>query len=193
MKMIRILLSLVVWVSAASFLSSCESSKIAYGNSYYFKQTPKKIAARETKEQDLVASIEKESADVLSVDEKVKESLGHVVTLARENEELKSTLRTEKRELSHPEKKLIKQERRENKRAMRKELKTLIKEYRAAPKEVKESFSLEEEEVTGYLRTGIILSIVGLLLMILGGGSVLGVIGVIALVAGLVFILIDLI
>lgn len=191
MKMIRILLSLVVWVSAASFLSSCESSKIAYGNSYYFKQTPKKIADRETKEQDLVASIEKESADVLSVDEKVKESLGHVITLARENEELKSTLRTEKLELSRPEKKLIKQERRENKREMRKELKTLIKEYRAAPKEVKESFS--SEEVTGYLRTGIILGVVGLLLMILGSGSVLGVIGVIALVAGLVFILIDVI
>lgn len=189
MKMTKFLLLFAISVMAASFLSSCESSKIAYGNSYYFKQTPKKIAPTQTQEKELVASIEKESTEVVPVDDQVKRSVSQLATLAKEKAELTSALRSEKHELTPSEKKSIRQDRRENKRAMRKELKTLVKEYRSSPEEFKESFSLKE--VTGNLRTGIIIGGVGLILMIIGGYSVLYIIGSVLLVVGLVLILID--
>lgn len=182
-------LVLILTTCTAAVLSSCESSKIAFGNSYYFKQTPKQVAVKNSPEEEVVATIGKVSPDVIKVDHQVKKSLAKLATLTNENIKLQSTLLSEREQLTRLEKKSIRQERKKNQREIRKELKTLRKEYRSAPEESKESFSLTE--VTGNLRTGIILGGAGLVLMIIGGYSILSTIGALLLVAGLVFILID--
>ncbi len=190
MNIFRLLLSLAVLALTVTFLASCESSKIAYGNSYYFKQTPKKInqpPAAAT--QEALASVAQNSPASLTTDEKVKQSYHKLVTLAEDQAKLTQTLRTEKKEMTRSEKKDLRQEKRANKREMRKELKTLIQEYRAAsPQDTKEALSAKA--VSGNLRTGIIIGAVGLILLIIGG-PVLYPVGAILLVVGLVFILID--
>lgn len=193
MKIVRHLLTLLILALLTSSLISCESSKIAYGNSFYFKQTPKKPSVPSTVpgEKKLVASIEENSPEIPSIDEKVAASLTHVAALAQANAEIKTSLQAEKKDLTRIEKKSLRQERRENKRAMRKELKKVVQEYRSAPESIQEKSSAKE--VTGNLRTGIILGAVGLILMLLGSGSLLAPIGLILLVAGLIFILIDVI
>lgn len=193
MKNFRYLLTLLTLALLTSSLVSCESSKIAYGNSYYFKQTPKKasVPLKAPEEKKLLASIEKELPEISSVDEKLTASLSHVVALVQANAEIKTSLQREKKELTRMEKKSLRQERRENKREMRKDLKKIVQEYHSSPEVVQGKSSAEQ--ITGNLRTGIILGAVGLILMLLGSGSMLAPIGLLLVVAGLVFILIDVI
>lgn len=192
MKIFNIVLSLVALALTASLLFSCESSKIAYGNSYYFKQSPKKLSStsKAPVADQLVASTEIKSPETSSVEEKINSSLTDVLALAKKHEKLENKIHLEKEALTRVERKSFRQERRENKREMRKELKKLVREYRSAPDAVKEKLS--NKEVTGNLRTGIIIGAVGLILLIIGG-PVLYPVGAILLVVGLVFILLDVI
>ena len=79
------------------------------------------------------------------------------------------------------------------------EKKQIRSDYRAAKKEYKVAVKSGDEikaaeaanRVTGYLRTGIILGAAGLVLLIIGGSQLVTAVGSILLIAGVVFILLD--
>ncbi len=177
---------------AAWGLSSCQSSKIAYGNSYYFKQTPKAVDAPAPKEKAMVASVQPQSVAPVSAEDKITQSAQRVAAMGETQATLKTSMKDEA--MSRAEKRSIKQEARVNKRQMRREMKTLVREYKAAPKAVQEKMA--EQAISGNTRTGLIVGIIGIVLLIVSGatgaGAVLYTIGSILVLAGLILILLDL-
>ncbi|MEK6477888.1 hypothetical protein WJR50_10150 [Catalinimonas sp. 4WD22] len=204
MKGTKITLSLSLSLIALVFFSSCESSKIAFGNSYYFKQTPKPVTQAEensaseatsTLAEEQVKSVEVPdktkvyaSTEAIAAEKSIKEKIEKVEKriervkalneLEQKNEESKVTL-------SKAYKKELRKEQRVEKRELKKEIKALAKEYKKAPEEVKEQMA-----VSGNTRTGIILGAAGLILLIIGG-PILWTLGTILVVVGLVLILLD--
>ncbi len=176
---------------AAWGMSSCQSSKIAYGNSYYFKQTPKAVDAPAPREKAMVASVQPESIAPTSAEERITRSAERVAAIAESQATLKASMKEES--VSRAEKKSLRQEARVNKREMRREMKTLVREYKAAPDAVQEKMA---EQVSGNTRTGLIVGIIGIVLLIVSGatgaGAVLYTIGSILVLVGLILILLDL-
>ncbi|MFP4094472.1 MAG: hypothetical protein ACLFUB_08315 [Cyclobacteriaceae bacterium] len=186
MKLLNLALSLILSAVAVALLSSCETSKIAYGNSYYFKQTPKAVVsnlAEAAAQETAVASIEKTvPATETDLAGKVERRIEQVKVM----EEQQAALVAAEKEVSKSERKAIEKELKAERKALKKEVKALVKEYKKSP----EKFE-KQDQVSGNTRTGIILGAVGLILVIIGGGSVLWTIGTILLVVGLVLILLD--
>ena len=188
MKLFTNLLSLCLMAGTLISFSSCETSKIAYGNAYYFKATPKPTASKEVapapQAEKLEANFNKKKEVLPDLEERiirVEEKFEDLQVVQRRLEEAKVA----SAELSRSEmRQIIKKEKAERK-ALRKEVKSLVKEYKQAPERLE-----QEEKVSGNTRTGIILGAIGLVLVLIGG-PVLYTIGAILLVVGLVLILLD--
>jgi len=81
---------------------------------------------------------------------------------------------------------------RAEKQQIRSDYRAAKKEYKAAVKSGDEIKAAEAaNNVSGYLRTGIILGAAGLVLLIIGGSQLVTAVGSILLIAGVVFILLD--
>ncbi|WPP51150.1 hypothetical protein [Catalinimonas niigatensis] len=202
MKRCNLILNLALLFSVVFFFSSCESSKIAFGNSYYFKQTPKKISkvqtaiekpSPETQQKSISAQAldSKDgyaSTEVMAAEKSIKEQIEKVEEKIKKMKTLEEE--EKKREINNitltkAEKKAFKKEKKAEQKELKKEIKVLAKEFKKAPEEVK-----KQQAVSGNTRTGIILGGVGLILLIIGG-PVLYTVGAILLVVGLVLILVD--
>lgn len=193
----------------ACIFSSCQSSKIAYGNSYYFKQTPKKIAPSQ-EVTDRVAAPEKVSSESISsadlqvsVASKIQkpEKVETMIETAQQqlaenleksgNEHLKKRVsRINKLAASAKDQDLTKKEVRAKRREIRKEIKLLAKEYRetAAPQREGGLDDLDKN-----LRLAIIFWGVGLILSIVTAATyvpALGIIAGLAWLAGSIFFII---
>ena len=155
--------------------TSCQSSKIAYGNSYYFKATPHET----TPVPDLYASTAPTPVAARSLSQP---DFSAAVPAAPS-----SGQPIEKNTMSR---KKIRQERRVHRKATRTQLKTWLKE---APVRVKEQV---KQQVEGFSRVGIIVGAAGLVMLLVGllagGNGFLVALGGILLGVGVVFILIDL-
>ena len=138
-----------LWITAcvvalAALFSGCQSSKIAYGNSYYFKQAPKAKATAQR--LDAVDKIVPNSAElyVSTQSEKLTQrdasallEQAQAQLLAevekRDNPALKeSALRFNETVNSMKGQEMTKKETRAKRKELRKELRTLAKEYKAA-------------------------------------------------------------
>ena len=191
---------LTTWALLCAFglvclFSSCQSSKVAYGNSQYFKQTPRKVAPPTARQEaNLKASLKKVAADAPEVAakmEEAREQLSEVVANS-ENTALRASVDRTK-QLAHEmkNKQLTRKEMRGKRKMLRQELRVLAKEFRTASPE-------QTQDLDQYLKTSLILVAAALLLSIIaavtvnaGGISVIfGVLGALAWVAALVFFII---
>ena len=186
----------VFFLSAAILFSSCQSSKIAYGNSYYFKQTPKSVekpSAEPAKESTLEASIEIEDISSEDVATKMEEARQQITTIVEEsnNSALKESVnRSQQLAKDLKSDQLTKKEIRGKRKQLRKEIKTLSKEFKnAAPDET--------NDLDRNLKLALILFGVALILSILagagGGASILWIFSSLAWIAGIVFLILWLI
>ena len=186
----------VFLLTVCTFFSSCQSSKIAFGNSYYFKQTPKpvtKTPATPVKESALEASITIEDVSNEDVKVKMEEAQQQIATLVEKSNNpalKKSVNRTQELAKEIKSDQLTKKEVRAKRKELRKEIKTLTKEFKNASPE-------EKNEIDRNLKLAIIFFGVALILSIIGGVSTVGalfwVLSSIAWIVGIVFFVIWLI
>ena len=191
---------LTTWALLCAFglvclFSSCQSSKVAYGNSQYFKQTPRPVAPPTAQEKaNLKASLEKMVADKPAVAarmEEARQQLSEVIA-KDENTALRASVdRTKQLAREMKSEQLTRKEVRGKRKELRQELRVLAKEFRTASPE-------QTQDLDQYLKTSLILVAAALLLSIIaavtvnaGGISVIfGVLGALAWVAALVFFII---
>jgi len=202
MKSIQITVSLAFSLCVLVLFSSCESSKVAFGNAYYFKQTPKSVAqapktdSAPLEKAEAIEILEHESSEEATEAFVSTENVAAVKSIEKKVEQVKEKMMKVKElqaeektaanvNLSKAEKKALKKERKAEQKELKKEIKALAKEYKSAPEEVK-----KQADVTGNLRTGIILGAAGLILLIIGT-PVLYAIGTVLVILGLVFVLLD--
>ena len=177
-------------VALAGLFSGCQSSKIAYGNSYYFKQTPKQLTVPEE-----VAPLSRElqvSREQLALVQRdpsalIEQAQQQLLTAVEktDNEQLKERASRMNRIADEMKgQTMTKKEARAKRKELRKELRGLAKEYRnMAPNET--------NDLDQNLKIALILLGVSLLFFILGAFiGVLGIIGLLALLASLVFFII---
>ncbi len=125
----------------AGLFSGCQSSKIAFGNSYYFKQSPKatnqtppSVDKLDPQGAELYASLEREvlvSRDAGALIEQAQQQLSIAVEKS-DNEQLKeraSRMNQLAGEMNGQE--LTKKETRAKRKELRQELRSLAKEYKA--------------------------------------------------------------
>lgn len=192
MKPITNLLGLFFMVSLLIVFSSCETSKVAYGNSYYFKATPKTNPVSEA--AAVATAPEADRLEVsISTGSEVPGDLGQRIKRLEEKtvkmeaaRQKPEDARASTAELSRSEQKALAKEEKAQRKALKKEVRSLVKEYKHAPEKLE-----EQARVSGNTRTGIILGAVGLVLVLVGGPTILYTIGAILLVIGLVLILLD--
>ena len=158
--------------------TSCQSSKIAYGNSYYFKATPRKTA----KAPELYASTAPVpiQSQPLSLKKSFAESVSPPSPIHQAEKQT-----------------LTRREARQARKAQRKAVRTQLKQWlkaaprKASPQEVR---AQAEQQVEGFSRAGIIVGAAGLVMLLVGvlaSGAFLVTLGGILLGIGLVLILID--
>lgn len=169
----------LVAVVGIAVCTSCQSSKIAYGNSYYFKATPRPTP----QVPDLYASTAPTPVASKSISQRsFSTTIPSPPLLApqpkKHQPEQQATTRRE-----------VRQERRAHRKAMRTQLKQWLKE---APADVKKQ---AKQQVDGFSRIGIIVGAAGLVMLLVGliagGNAFLVALGGILLGIGVVFILID--
>ena len=133
--------ALLCVVVLAGLFSGCQSSKIAFGNSYYFKQAPKtvkqdipSIDKLDTHGTDLYASLEREvlvERDASNLLKQAQQQL-QVAVDKSDNEQLKaSASRMSELAGEMNGQMLTKKETRAKRKELRKELRSLAKEYKA--------------------------------------------------------------
>ncbi len=169
---------LLFFVSAAlCMLSSCQSSKIAYGNSYYFKQTPRHVntAVHPVHSSDFQASVSDTYGELPTTT--VLPSAPSLINPSESETEKVSKKQT------ITEKKTLRKER----RAQRKEFRTAVKELFKA-----KDNKADQQEVTGLSKAAIIVAAAGAVMLVVGilaNGAFLTTLGGIFLAIGLVLIL----
>lgn len=191
---------------ATSLLTGCQSSKIAYGNSYYFKQTPKPVQKAQVSAATEATPIKEDtpkSTELLVANEEVLTSTKNVETLVEQAQQqmvelAEKTNNEALKEKAHEvnsistaikEGNLSKKEVRAKKKELRQEMRSLVKEYKALAPE-------DQKQMDSALRLSIILAGAGLLLLIIGGavagtgGGLLALLGLLALIGGLVALII---
>ena len=167
------LTKLIFLVSALLLLASCQSSKTAYGNSYYFKATPRPASASVAEvPNDLLVSAQPIATS--AVPAKQPEVLNKVIN---------NTIQTEKNASTRKER-----------RAVRKAFRTQLKQWLKAPQEKMQPQA--STELRGFSRVGVIVGAAGLVMLVIGliasgGGAFLVSLGGILLAVGVVFLLID--
>ena len=177
----------------ACCFSGCQSSKIAYGNSYYFKQTPKPVAeprlstplaeqsAAPLAEGNLQASVEKDASSHNDAATRLQEARQQIATVVAEsnNPALKASVaRTQQLAGELKNDQLTRKETRATRKEIRKELRTLTREFRHAAPDA-------TQELDQYLKYALILLGLALLLSIISGVAGLGVLWILASVAGI--------
>ncbi|MGB3778209.1 MAG: hypothetical protein WA960_07605 [Tunicatimonas sp.] len=184
---------LTLWMALSIFclavgFSGCQSSKIAYGNSYYFKQTPRPVAPPTAKETDnLKASLEKQGLTEQSLTakmEEAREQLDEAVTKSENSAFQASVARTKQLAREMKGEQLTRKEVRGKRKELRQELRTLAKEFKNASPE-------ETKAIDRNLKLAIIFLGVALILSILAGSTpgygVLGLLATIAIIVSVVF------
>lgn len=184
----RLLLFLVTAVIA---FPSCNSSKIAYGNSYYFKAQPKQP---EQPRQDYQKVAPVSSIQFYASTEETPaaqpKALKKVELNSSPLHQMKSLSDISK--LSRAEKKELRQQL----RAKRKEIKKVVRAYKkSSPStELTSTEATGLAEVTGLIKAGIIMGAAGAVMLLIGvlvtNGAFLVTLGGIFLAVGLVLILI---
>lgn len=190
----------ILWVlfcalCASAVLSGCQSSKIAFGNSYYFKQTPRTVVAEEQapavevpaeapKTLEVALEPEAEVASPAAMIKTAQAQLESAIAKS-ENEELKAQAkRVNNLAQSMQQENTTAREKKVQRKELRKEIKQLKKQIRTAPNET--------NELDRTLKIALILLIAGLILGIIPVLP-LQIIGWLAFLAGLVFLIIWLI
>lgn len=170
-------------ITLLCLLSSCNSGKIAFGNTYYFPQTPREVTERMaavppvsgTEFTAATASV----APTSRTPAKVPQALA-VAALRYQH----ATESLEQDDLSRTEKKALRTEKRSQKKAFKAAYKKFVSEQRSAD---------IDDEVTGLVKAGIIIGAAGLTMLVIGilvsGGAVLTTLGGIFLAVGVVLIL----
>lgn len=199
---------LLCMLCTVSLLTGCQSSKIAYGNSYYFKQTPKPVHKAQVNaaiETTLKTEDTPKSTELLVANQEVSKSARDVEVLmahaqqqmlaiaeSTNNKTLKEkAYKVNNISVSIREGNVSKKDIRAKRKEVRQEMRSLIKEYKASPKSVKDVDQMDQT-----LRLSIILGGGGLLIFILGAavggpvGGVLALLGLLALIGGLVTLII---
>ena len=171
----------------ATCFSGCQSSKIAYGNSYYFKQTPRAVTPPTAAEQaNLRASLEKQGLTEEAVATKMaeaREQLDEVVAKSENTALQASVARTKQLAREMKGEQLTRKEVRGKRKELRQELRTLAKEFRNAAPE-------ETQDIDRNLRLALILWGGGIVLSIISGIAGLSALWVVAslvFLAGTVF------
>ncbi len=153
----------------ATCFSGCQSSKIAYGNSYYFKQTPRAVTPPTATEQaNLKASLEKQGLTKETATTKMaeaREQLDEVVAKSENSALQASVARTKQLAREVKGKQLTRQEKRAKRKELRQELRVLAKEFRNAAPE-------KTQDIDRYLKISLILVAAALLLSIIGAATV---------------------
>lgn len=185
-------ISTLILISACltmALFSSCQSSKIAYGNSYYFKATPKakapKVLPSET--QPLVASVEKVAEQIPSAAEREEAIMQKISNLQSYQKQLEETQTALDQATTASEKRKVRRQQRGKKKAFRQELKQLSRELRTAPDEV------QKENLSKNGRLGLIFAAIGLILLLVVPGSVGYILGTILLVVGVLLLILDIV
>ncbi len=193
MKLIsKAVLALSLSCSIGMF-SSCETSKIAYGNSYYFKATPQKVKNSSTvgtappadellARQDVQSAKNELRGNEENLEQRMEKAESHLQALLLANSAPATLTKPENKEEQKLQ--MLKKGKHERKQ-LKKEVKELVKTYKRAPEKLE-----EVKAVSKNTKTGIILSAVGLILVLIGGNP-LYTIGAVVLVVGLVLILLD--
>ena len=173
-------------LALAGIFSGCQSSKIAYGNSYYFKQTPKPEAAAPVNEQapgsdKLYASAERQQLTQRDAGVLLKQAQAQLLEVAdRSNSEAlkESAQRFNRTVNSMKGQEMTNKETRAKRKELRKELRTLAKEYKAAAPD-------ETQDMDKRLLLSIIFGGAGLIFLF-----VVPVLGLLLIIASLVMLII---
>jgi len=184
----------VLLLSATCIFTSCQSSKVAYGNKYYFKQAPKTVAESAPKaevipETTLEASVAEETAVKETAEvrmQQAREKIAEVLADESNTELQASFQRTKQLASDVNNEQLTRKEVRTKRKELKKEMRTLKKEFKnAAPEATK--------EIDRYLRLSLIFFGIAVLLSIIAavtvtaGFGVLWALSSIAWLAGAVF------
>jgi len=169
--------------------SSCQSSKIAYGNSYYFKATPKVLSQQEAppKAQEIVASVKKAPRNEPSATERKEAIEQKILNLQNYQKQLEETQTVLDQASTAQERREIRRQQRGEKKALRQELKQLSREIQLAPEEE------QKENLSKNGRLGLIFAAIGLVLLLVVPGSVGYILGTILLVVGILLLILDLV
>nr|WKN36944.1 hypothetical protein K4G66_31755 [Tunicatimonas sp. TK19036] len=185
-----ILWVMMIALCASAMLSGCQTSKTAYGNSHYFKQTPR--ASAQTAEpaseklpseapKTLEVSLNTEVQSPESMIQHAQAQLEKAIAKS-ENETLKAQAkRVNALAESMQQENTTAREQKAQRRALRKEIKELKKEIKAAPNET--------NDLDKNLKIALILLIAGIILGVIPVLPI-QIIGWLAFLAGLVFLLI---
>jgi len=175
---------LISLLTISILFSQCQSSKIAFGNKYYFKQTPRTVEAatveskRETapesivsqgfhEEDMLTASVQRDVLPVNTTEAQLEDArkqlaenldAGEVARLKQKAEKINQLA------MSAQDKKVERSERRAARKEMKQEMKELVKEYNAI-KSTKDSSFLDD--LDDNLRKAIIFWGIGVIFSIL--------------------------
>jgi hypothetical protein len=178
----------------ATCFSGCQSSKIAYGNSYYFKQTPRPVAPPTAQEKaNLKASLEKQGLTEESLNTKMKEAreqLDEVIAKSENSALQASVARTKQLAREMKGEQLTRKEVRGKRKELRQELRVLAKEFRNAAPE-------ETQDIDQNLKLALILLGAALVLSIIAGATanpgsfgIIWLLATLAWIAGVVFFVI---
>jgi hypothetical protein len=172
-------------ICLATCFSGCQSSKIAYGNSYYFKQTPRPVTPPTATEQaNLKASLEKRALTEEAAATKMKEAreqLDEVVAKSEGSALQTSVARTKQLAREMKGKQLTRQEKRAKRKELRQELRVLAKEFRNAAPE-------QTQDIDRNLKLALILLGAALVLSIIAGATYTGGYGILWLLATLAWL-----
>ena len=180
---------ILIALCVSAMLSGCQSSKIAYGNSYYFKQAPRTTAPSEVQPvvvpsevpKTLEVSLQSDVQSPESMIEKAQAQLESAIAKS-ENEALKAQAkRVSQLAQSMQQEDVSAREKRVQRKELKKEIKQLKKQIHMAPDET--------NELDRNLKIALILLIAGLILGLIPVLP-LQVIGWLAFLAGLVFLII---
>lgn len=158
---------------ALLLFTSCQSSKIAYGNTYYFKATPRPASAPVAEIPDNLLVSTQPIASAVSA--KQPKMMSKVINTPQ--------ILTEKNVSTQKERRVV-----------RKAFRTQLKQWLKAPQDKMQPQA--STELRGFSRVGVIVGAAGLVMLIIGliangGGAFLVSLGGILLAVGVVFLLID--
>ncbi len=179
----------------ATFFSGCQLSKVAFGNSYYFKQTPRTVTPPTVAEKaNLKASLEKQGLTEQTLTTKMeaaREQLDAVVAKS-ENSALQASVdRTKQLAREMKGEQLTRKEVRGKRKELRQELRTLSKEFRNAAPEETQDIDKNLKLALILLGAALILSIIAGATVSSGGGfGILWLLATLAWLAGVVFFVI---
>lgn len=179
-------------LTLAGLFSGCQSSKIAYGNSYYFKQTPKPVAEKPKATGEVVPLSDElqVSREQLALAQRnpnalIEQAQRQLLAAVEEtdNEKLKESASRMNRTANEMKgQELTKKEIRAKRKELRKEMQTLAKEYRnMAPNKT--------NDLDQNLRISLILLVAGLVLLIIPTALTI-IVGSLAFIAGLIFLIV---